>query len=365
MQVENVLRKNLRLKNIHAGKRCFLIGNGPSIKTQDLSVLKDEVTIVVNSFFNHTDAKIINPPYWVIADPLYWEQGDIWFAPTLKDAYKMETATKLFAPLGGYNLIDNVYLGPLIDIHYFNYGRPAINNKIDFSQNIPPYGQNVMLVALMLAFHLGCNPIYFIGCDCDFFEFTEETYNTDYLHHFYTDSAAEKNIMENKLMPWHEWKRCNDVTKSQYKLLHEYASLNGYQVFNATNGGYLETFPRVIYEKLFNWRTSEFSSDEPKDTFRIVQSAVKLIESSDHYSAIILLEEAIRSNVNRPPRVEGIEYLMALCLINLGKPDEALLWARKDSFCNLSNQGNSLQLIQRLESHLNQTTHPVEYHTSL
>ena len=43
--------KNLKqLKNIHVGERCFIIGNGPSLKKTDLSKLKDEYTIGTVSY---------------------------------------------------------------------------------------------------------------------------------------------------------------------------------------------------------------------------------------------------------------------------------------------------------------------------
>lgn len=351
MQLENILLKNSRLKNIHAGKRCFLIGNGPSINGQDITLLKNEISIVVNSFFSHPDVKLINPPYWLIADPFYWENGDKWFIPMFKDAYEKETATKLFVPTGGYSYFSDFHLGPLIDLHYFHYDFSRDHSKqISFSEGLPPYGQNVMIVALMLAFHLGCNPIYFIGCDHDFFKFTEETYESDYMYHFYADTPEEKETMKNKAMPWLEWKQCMDMTKKQYEYLSEYAYLNGYQIFNATRGGYLETFPRVEYESLFTGCTPDSLPSEVKNPSWLCQSAIERIKEEDHGSALILLEEAIKNNINCLQRVEGLEYLKALCLTRLGKPREALLWARQDYTCNPQNRHNVTPLISSLEA---------------
>ena len=34
-----------KLKDLYAGKRCFIIGNGPSLRKEDLESLKDEVCI--------------------------------------------------------------------------------------------------------------------------------------------------------------------------------------------------------------------------------------------------------------------------------------------------------------------------------
>jgi hypothetical protein len=39
------------LKDAHRGERCFLIGNGPSLKQTDLSLLKNEFTIGTNRIY--------------------------------------------------------------------------------------------------------------------------------------------------------------------------------------------------------------------------------------------------------------------------------------------------------------------------
>ena len=45
-------RKRLeRFKNKYKGKRCFIIGNGPSLNKMDLSPLKNEYTFGLNRFY--------------------------------------------------------------------------------------------------------------------------------------------------------------------------------------------------------------------------------------------------------------------------------------------------------------------------
>ena len=65
-------KKNLKdlykLKNSQFGKRCFIIGNGPSLKKQDLTLLKDEFSFVTNHFINHKDLKAINPNFYCASD---------------------------------------------------------------------------------------------------------------------------------------------------------------------------------------------------------------------------------------------------------------------------------------------------------
>ena len=54
------------LKNKYQGKRCFILGNGPSLKQQDLTLLKDEITFVSNWFVLHDKYEEINPDYYCI-----------------------------------------------------------------------------------------------------------------------------------------------------------------------------------------------------------------------------------------------------------------------------------------------------------
>jgi len=350
IQIEDILRKNAPLKNLHAGKRCFLVGNGPSLKTQDLTFLKDEIAIVASSFFRHDDAKLINPAYWVLADPFFWQRAEEHLVPALDPVLEMGAAPKLFVPSGAFPFFTNFNRGPLVDLHFFHYDDQRDHTMpIDFSAGIPPYGQNVMIVCLMLAFHLGCNPIYLIGCDHDFYAITEETYESSTITHFYPQQKAS---LHTEVLTWHQWKQCMDIMDYQYRALREYAAVHGFSVFNATRGGCLETYPRMEYETLFAGQVADPVRDETRDPVRLGQAAMESIDRGDHHSALILLEEAIRANLNRQPKVAGLDYLKALCLTSLGRPREALLWARQDFSCNPDNHGNAAPLIGRLEAFL-------------
>src|SRR5262249_41650849 len=69
----NLMRRlapNTQLAGRHRNeRRCFVIGNGPSLNTQDLSLLADEFTIIANIFFQHPDVDRISPAYCCVGDP--------------------------------------------------------------------------------------------------------------------------------------------------------------------------------------------------------------------------------------------------------------------------------------------------------
>jgi hypothetical protein len=353
MTLEDLLKKNSKLKNLHAGKRCFIIGNGPSAKMQNLHLLRDEIAIAVNSFYCHPDAKTVDPDYWILADPTYWEKPDYRLAD-LKLAIAKDVGPKLFIPSGGFGYFGSFNFGPLIDMHFYHYdGSKDIRSLIDFAEGVPPYGQNVMAVALMLAFYLGCSPIYFIGCDHDVTVIKQEDYDKYITEHSFEEGTHDKI---SDWLTWEQYKHSMARMTYEYEQLREYAARWGFQVFNATHGGYFDVFPRVQYESLFA-RSAEGAEKKPgrvtdPDPAELGKQAVKLLNEGASGIALPVIEAALRNNINRESQVRGLEYLMALCLAKQGVYDRALLFAREDAMRNPDNKTKSGLLIEQLTRHV-------------
>src|ERR1039457_1091916 len=330
MELHDLLAKNIPLRNAHEGRRCFVIGNGPSNTSLDLTYLQNEICIAVSSFHRNHLARLVKPSYWFLADPDFWEMPEKHLFPALQQVHNLGIPTRLFVPSGGISCLTAVNTGPFIDTHFFHYDHAVgIEKAIDFTGGIPPYGQNVVIVALMFSFFLGCNPIYLIGCDHDFMALTREGYEGHQIRHFY---AEEKPPEPSKRLPWDVWENCMKIMDFQYSQLNMYASNWCFEVFNATPGGCLKHFPRIEFESLFPLKTATTVAAlvTTKELFDLAQAAVGLIESGDDRSALVLLDEAIRHNVNRNEKVEGLYYLKAACLAKLGRYHEALLFARQD-----------------------------------
>jgi|APSaa5957512535_1039671.scaffolds.fasta_scaffold61744_2 hypothetical protein len=62
------LLRNIELKDIYTGQRCFVLGNGPSLNNQKIELLKDEVVFMVNRSFLDPRYADISPKYHVIID---------------------------------------------------------------------------------------------------------------------------------------------------------------------------------------------------------------------------------------------------------------------------------------------------------
>ena len=57
------IEANIIFKDIHKGKRCFIVCNGPSINTQNLLLLQNEIVFSVSSGYHHPDYLNYQPAY--------------------------------------------------------------------------------------------------------------------------------------------------------------------------------------------------------------------------------------------------------------------------------------------------------------
>ena len=74
--LDNDIRKemlrNKKLNNVHKGKRCFILGNGPSLKHYDLSKLSEEYVFTVNNMMTTENFKIVKPNFHLFFDPKFF-----------------------------------------------------------------------------------------------------------------------------------------------------------------------------------------------------------------------------------------------------------------------------------------------------
>ena len=219
-------------RDIHAGERCFIIGNGPSLNKHDLSKIKNEITFGCNRIYLKKD---VYPKYYTIEDRLDIEQ----FHNEI-NAYNIPEYKFVPRQYMGYIKGDNVV--------YIRFGREK--HKYDFVNKDKAYfvwGGTVTYLAIQLAYYMGCNPIYLIGMDhdwggqLDYGEGKIVTSNTDDAYHFskeyYNEGKAwalpDKPLMEH-----------------YYRIAKERLESEGYEIYNATIGGKLEIFDRVDYNEL-------------------------------------------------------------------------------------------------------------------
>jgi 6-hydroxymethylpterin diphosphokinase MptE-like len=220
------------LVNSHIQERCFVIGNGPSLRQTDLSKLKGEVTFGLNRIYLLYPELGFSTTYLVSVNDLVLEQC----------ASEMQAlAIPKFLTWRARNWFRN---GPNITFLDTDF-----TGEEDFSPKISGRifeGFTVTYVALQLAFHMGFNQAILVGVD----------------HNFVTQGNANQAVISQGDDPNHfspsyfgkgfKW-QLPDLAGSEraYKMAQEAYSQAGRSILDATIGGKLTIFPKVDYSSLF------------------------------------------------------------------------------------------------------------------
>lgn len=245
---KEIIGKNSKFKDLHKGQRAFLIVNGSSLKKQDLSVLKNEITFTVNGFWKHPIIEIWQPTYHSLLDPQFfknnantngfWKELDI----------KIPKSTLFLPLLRGYEGNKKFDLTTRENVYFIaSTGDPF--PSVDLTKMVQGF-RSVSSCILAQAIYMGCNPIYLLGYDHDYLA----QWGKD-LHFYEGPTISTENNqpvqvaapvtntyeleMKSLLMLW-----------ANYKSLLSVADKQNIKIFNATDGGYLDVFERVPFNSI-------------------------------------------------------------------------------------------------------------------
>jgi hypothetical protein len=252
--VHKRLKRNAALSGRHAGGRCFVIGNGPSLKRTDLSPLAGEWTIGANSFYKHPQAAQVGLKYLCIGDPHFMADtaANVTWHQTL--AEKMPGTVFLLHD-DAVGLIERNHLYPGREVYFVRTGLTTHTTtfaRIDFTRSLNVGMTTGTLVAIPLAMYLGFDEIYLVGFDANWLD------NFDGSYHFY-DKHELFPEFDSVSADTRGFSYEDEVTMvlaeyQSHRLLQELARRRGVQLANATLGGRLDMHPRVEYASLFGGR---------------------------------------------------------------------------------------------------------------
>jgi hypothetical protein len=231
-------------KDCHRGERCFILGNGPSLRITDLAPLADEITFGVNGIFYMTWQCGFAPTYFVVEDNHV-------FADNLERIEAVDAVARFF-PSKFRPVItptQNTYFLPTDWSFYWGssewYETPRFSHDVS---EVIYAGQTVTFLNLQLAAYMGCTEIYLVGIDYDYQIPAEAhvdgltiTSVDDDPNHFHPDYFG-------KGKRWH-LPKLDNVAKAMV-CAKSGADQVGAKIFNATIGGKLEIFPRTDYQDL-------------------------------------------------------------------------------------------------------------------
>lgn len=220
-------------KNKHVGKRCFILGNGPSLAKMDLSRLKDEYTFGLNRIYLLFENMSFRPSYYVSINGLVLSQ----FAEDISELTMPKFLNWDYRKYFDENEDSILYIKPRmsLDDHFID-------------SPLTPYstGGTVTYIALQLAYFMGFDKVILIGVDHSFsdqgipnkVEVREEVVDSNHFHPNYFPKGVRWQLP--------------DLLRSELAYMsakHAFEADNR-RILDATIGGKLEVFPKVDFDSL-------------------------------------------------------------------------------------------------------------------
>lgn len=240
---KNRVNKIHGLKNKYSDRRCFVIGNGPSLNDMNLNLMKNDLVICANSFFLKFKDLNFVPDFITVEDHLVAEDN-------YKEFDNLKGIKKIY-PIDlkrNFNENDDTYFIELR--RAFRNKKPDGNFKFNNFNEIFYWGGTVLYMNLQLAQYLGCKEVYLIGVDLSYSIPNDATIKGSVI----TSNSDDPNHFDSSYFgsgkKWH----LPETDRMQISFSNAYIEMkkNGVNLFNATKGGNLQEIPRVNYNDLFN-----------------------------------------------------------------------------------------------------------------
>ena len=220
------------MKDSQRGNRCFIVGNGPSLKQTDMSRLRNEFTFGMNRIYLMFPELGFHTTYFVSVNHLVIQQ-------CAQEIMPLEMSK--FLPWGSRR--DMPEATP--DTIFLNTSCPGRGFCKDARHPLW-IGATVTFVALQLAYHMGFSEVILIGVD----------------HNFSTQGLAGQAVTSQGDDPNHfapnyfgkgfRWELPDlETSEIAYRLARQAFEQDDRRVVDATVGGKLTVFPKVEYDTLF------------------------------------------------------------------------------------------------------------------
>lgn len=224
-------RELSRFHNIHRGKRCFILGNGPSLKQTDLNLLRNEYTFGMNRIYLLFPALGWVTSYYVSINTLVIEQCSQDISGLTMPRFITWRGRRWLNGEGIYFLDTD-------------YTEPATFSK-DIRGRIFE-GSTVTYIALQIAFYMGFEEIILVGVD----------------HSFTSKGRPNEAVISEGDDPNHfspeyfgkgfKWQLPDlEASERAYRMAKAAFENDGRRILDATIGGKLDVFEKVEYQSLF------------------------------------------------------------------------------------------------------------------
>jgi len=242
-----LLEQGSILANRHLGKRCFIVGAGSSIQSQDIKQLQGEYVISVSNTFVHPDMALVRPQYHVTPAMMQGHGKLYELERYVNWLREMEAGTfdaEMVFHIGDRPWIEEYGLFKERRIHWVNYTSFANYTRQPIDLAHLPYVMSVSETAISLAIYLGFDEIYLLGIDHDWFNGLFK-----YFYDHKTQHAAKPDeTVISHVDAEFQMRRHAEIFR-KYKYLQSLKQ----NIYNANPDPqhYLDVFPQVDFDTLF------------------------------------------------------------------------------------------------------------------
>ena len=235
-----------KYRDLYHGKRCFVIGNGPSLRAEDLEKIKDEFSIASNMIY-----LIYDKTSW---RPNVFTAGDVGFINTrVKEFSELEPELKLIFSESKLRIPKIKNMVTVKNKSWFKMGEPPFFSD-DITKCIASGGV-VTYFNLQVAAFMGFSEIILLGVDHNYSRGYHRDKNNRLkvgemveneepnLQNHFTKDYLGKSVKDYTALDL-------DVVELSFPEARKYADSHGIKILNATRGGKLEVFERVNFDDI-------------------------------------------------------------------------------------------------------------------
>lgn len=263
--IRRMLNENKELENIHQGKRCFILGNGPSLNNIDFKKLSKEIVFTVNQLPEHPHFQELQSNYHIIIDlqafGLRYNREKLTPGFTEYSLKSISSLTvkgnpTLIVPYQAKRILQRTGITDILKIKYICSYKAFIDgyHNCDLTKPISSFS-GVVLAAILCAVYMGFSEIYLLGCDqtaiIDMLEcalgneskyghaYADQASINDTGYHVLTDSMGIKYLLLG------EYRR-----HEGYEQLFNYCRQRGIRIYNLTDSTLISSIPKCRFDKV-------------------------------------------------------------------------------------------------------------------
>ena len=256
------LSQNIIFQGKHAGERCFILGNGPSLRNETLSLLKNETIFTVNQIARLNAISDLRLKYHFWVDSNFFsidvnKPEDMELLSTMRDVGRYGDDVVCFFPIEQYDFCQKFNLESYLNIHYFAHSSIIHENyseRIDFCRYTPGFG-TVVQNCITMAIYMGFGEIYLLGCDNTGIMVTLKTAlqsndENDYAYELSRNEIKRMSSMVSK-GSIEDYATSYANTLRDYRILREYCDTKRIKLVNCSSTTVIDSIPRMRLEDVF------------------------------------------------------------------------------------------------------------------